>query len=458
MAQPLSGTAVVAGEATTSGSATMGLGPIAKSADAQKEIATTPTSNQRALASILGGKARKLKEAEEKTKKLEDELAKLKASANGAPAQGGNVGGDDAPDPAMDRRIAGLRAQITTLKGLDAVDCVPGRLAEYETRLTEAVKAKDASKPPSVRLASARNALARNQKALDKAMAAKSASEKVLAESQDALRKSTEEVVSAQEAVGQSKAEFAAASQLVGNQPDAAGTNGQLPALLGSFQHIEQALAMATALFPQHAGQGSTALETLRGLFNQSAAVSAAQAGAAPPGFLAAAGITVLPTPEMQAAAATIEEQRRVLQQQQVQQQQAAAVLQNQQQVWEQQNAALQQQQKAHAEQQWSFAQQKQPQQPLAAEGGAPLVEPAADKNSAEADVVGGEADGQSSMDDGNAEAVLQELEELLASDEEEETESQKLEPFKAKILEKVTKLKGVKASHAVKGVRKAIA
>ena len=130
-------------------------------------------------------------------------MAKLKAAANGAPTQGGNVGGDDAPDPAMERRIAGLRAQISTLKGLDAVDCVPGRLAEYEGRLAEAIKAKDAAKPPSVRLASARNALARNQKSLDKALAAKSASEKILAEAQEALRKSTEDVVSAQEAVAQ---------------------------------------------------------------------------------------------------------------------------------------------------------------------------------------------------------------------------------------------------------------
>ena len=89
----------------------------------------------------------------------------------------------------MDRRIAGLRAQITALKGLDAAYCVPGRLAEYEGMLAAAIKAKDAAKPPSVRLASARNALARNQKSLDKALAAKSASEKILAEAQEALRK-----------------------------------------------------------------------------------------------------------------------------------------------------------------------------------------------------------------------------------------------------------------------------
>ena len=100
--------------------------------------------------------AKKLQDAEARNRKQQEEINKLKAAVESSDT-GGSVGGDDAGTAAMDKTISQLRAMVQPIKAMGA-GAPAGWLADAEARLAAAILAKEEARPPSDRLASARNA------------------------------------------------------------------------------------------------------------------------------------------------------------------------------------------------------------------------------------------------------------------------------------------------------------
>ena len=206
--------------------------------------------------------AKKLRDAEEKCRKQEEELELLRAGSSTSQDGGTSVGGDDAQSAKLDKVIAGLRSAVATSKKWVAEGISSqGDLETFEAKLAAALKSKEESKPPSQRLKAAKNALERKQKALDKALLHKSAAEKIWQAAQDGLKEATDEVVSTTEAVALAKTEHAAAevaAEAAGGSPPGEGIS--LAAAQKTFQGIEKLVGIT---FPTGSPQAA-ALELLR--------------------------------------------------------------------------------------------------------------------------------------------------------------------------------------------------
>ena len=188
--------------------------------------------------------AKKLQEAESKLLKQQAEISKLKAAA-GSSDSGGSVGGDDADTAALDKSISKLRAVVQSTKawGAEAPD---GMLADLEARLAAAILAKEEARPPSDRLASARNAQARTKTAYDKTQAAQHAAKRILEEAQEGLLKATTENAAACTAHAKATAAFESASMVVEAGSTASDAVPDLPAAIKLFADFKKLLRAVT--------------------------------------------------------------------------------------------------------------------------------------------------------------------------------------------------------------------
>ena len=188
--------------------------------------------------------ARKLQEAESRNRKQQEEINKLKAVVESSD-NGGSVGGDDAGTAALDKTISQLRAMVQPIKAMGA-SAPDGWLADAEARLAAAILAKEEARPPSDRLASARNAQARTKKAFDKTQASQHAAQKILEEAQEGLLKATTENAAASEAHAKTTAAFEAANAATEAGTTAGDAAPSLPAAVKLFADFKKLLQTVT--------------------------------------------------------------------------------------------------------------------------------------------------------------------------------------------------------------------
>ena len=190
--------------------------------------------------------AKKLREAESQLRKQQEEIKQLKAAAETASADGGgSVGGDDVDTAALDKSISKLRTMVQATKAMGA-EAPEGWLADVEARLAAAILAKEEARPPSDRLASARNAQARTKKAYDKTQAAQHAAQRILEEAQEGILKATNENAAACEAHAKATAAFETASVVVEAGTTAGDAVPDLPAAIKTIADVKKLLRVVT--------------------------------------------------------------------------------------------------------------------------------------------------------------------------------------------------------------------
>ena len=209
--------------------------------------------------------ARKLQEAESRNRKQQEEINKLKAAVESSD-NGGSVGGDDAGTAALDKTISQLRAMVQPIKAMGA-SAPDGWLADAEARLAAAILAKEEARPPSDRLASARNAQARTKKAFDKTQASQHAAQKILEEAQEGLLKATTENAAASEAHAKTTAAFEAANAATEAGTTAGDAAPSLPAAVKLFADFKKLLQTVTPA--ESRGEINGAVENICAMLNK---------------------------------------------------------------------------------------------------------------------------------------------------------------------------------------------